>query len=183
MPHCPRGTRRNKTTGNCEARTATTTTATGRRKRCANGTRRNKTTGNCEAVASPSAARARRVVRSTTSRYTTTATPRDAVFYDIANEVTSGYPIKQQAIGPRIAAYLKQHPQIQYGDILFLGSSYGFCLVLEGGLVQRGKDPLRLALSPRVLPELQRRRIHYDALLRKMNKTSVRTLYREKGIL
>jgi len=39
---CPRGTHRNKKTGNCEKKSAQT------RKRCPNGTRRNKKTGNCE---------------------------------------------------------------------------------------------------------------------------------------
>ena len=45
MPQrCPKGTRRNKKTGNCEKKTTTTNNS----KRCPKGTRRNKKTGNCE---------------------------------------------------------------------------------------------------------------------------------------
>ena len=46
---CPNGTRRNKTTGNCEKRSSSSS-----KKRCPNGTRRNKTTGNCEKAGSVS---------------------------------------------------------------------------------------------------------------------------------
>ena len=41
---CPNGTRRNKTTGNCDKYVASS------KKRCPKGTRRNKTTGNCENI-------------------------------------------------------------------------------------------------------------------------------------
>ena len=44
---CPKGTRRNKKTGNCEPLKKTNH---GKRPRCPNGTRRNKKTGNCEPV-------------------------------------------------------------------------------------------------------------------------------------
>jgi hypothetical protein len=40
MPRCPKGTRRNKKSGNCEPKKAST--------RCPKGTRRNKKTGDCE---------------------------------------------------------------------------------------------------------------------------------------
>jgi hypothetical protein len=40
MPRCPKGTRRNKKSGNCETKKPST--------RCPKGTRRNKQTGDCE---------------------------------------------------------------------------------------------------------------------------------------
>lgn len=40
MPRCPKGTRRNKKSGNCEPKKTST--------RCPKGTRRNKKTGDCE---------------------------------------------------------------------------------------------------------------------------------------
>ena len=46
MPRCPKGTRRNKKTGNCEPNDKVTTT------RCPKGTRRNKKTGLCEETSS-----------------------------------------------------------------------------------------------------------------------------------
>jgi hypothetical protein len=45
---CPNGTRKNKTSGNCESNSQKN------RKRCPNGTRKNKTSGNCEKKKSPS---------------------------------------------------------------------------------------------------------------------------------
>jgi hypothetical protein len=44
---CPNGTRKNKTSGNCESNSQKN------RKRCPNGTRKNKTSGNCEKKKSP----------------------------------------------------------------------------------------------------------------------------------
>ena len=40
MPRCPKGTQRNKTTGECEPK--------GAKPRCPKGTQRNKKTGECE---------------------------------------------------------------------------------------------------------------------------------------
>jgi hypothetical protein len=45
MPRCPKGTRKNKKTGECEPITATT-----KKPRCEKGTRRNKKTGECEEI-------------------------------------------------------------------------------------------------------------------------------------
>ena len=45
---CPNGTRKNKTSGNCESNSQKI------RKRCPNGTRKNKTSGSCEKKKSPS---------------------------------------------------------------------------------------------------------------------------------
>jgi hypothetical protein len=66
---CPKGTRRNKKTGNCEpsgvargltplkprgvARDGDTPLAPAKKKKCPKGTRRNKKTGNCEPIARP----------------------------------------------------------------------------------------------------------------------------------
>jgi hypothetical protein len=49
MPRCPKGTRKNKKTGECESVTATT-----KKPRCPKGTRRNKKTGDCEQIKSTS---------------------------------------------------------------------------------------------------------------------------------
>ena len=50
---CPNGSRRNKTTGECDKNTKPNTenpTITDKPKRCPNGSRRNKTTGNCDKI-------------------------------------------------------------------------------------------------------------------------------------
>jgi len=165
-----------------------------KRKRCANGTRRNKTTGVCE---STSAARARRANRSQLRK---AVGEREAVFYDIADDIMMMSPpsgkkrktssSSSSSLATRIRTYLQKHPTIKYGDILFVGK-YTYLLVLEGGLILTDKDPTQLPLSPRVLPELKRRRVHYGTLLQQLvsegkygaDNTTIQSVYRENGIL
>lgn len=51
-PRCPKGTRRNKKTGNCEEKREKLN-VNSTKKRCPNGTRRNNKTGNCESRMKP----------------------------------------------------------------------------------------------------------------------------------
>ena len=70
MPRCPKGTRKNKKTGECEPITATT-----KKPRCEKGTRRNKKTGECEEIKRTSS----RVSKSSSSR-SSVKTPVDTTW-------------------------------------------------------------------------------------------------------
>jgi hypothetical protein len=135
------------------------------------------------------------------------------MFYDIAEEVTPGYEDRGmltmeqgKTLTERVKKYLQTHPTIQYGDLIFLGDTYetrqeqGFRLVLEDGNTLAGESAMNIPL--RVVPELQRRDIHYAGILNKMKKRSndqeeqfydyfygnespedIESDYQEKGIL
>jgi len=159
-PRCPRGSRRNKKTGDCEKNSQS------RKSRCPKGSRRNKKTGACDPT-----------------KIVSNKKERDAQFHDIANAVTPGYEDKEmlsqeqeKTLTARVKAYLQSHPAIQYGDLIFLGSSYetrqeyGFRLVLDDGDTMAGESGLDLPL--RIAPALQQRGIHYRKLLEHMQKRS-----------
>jgi len=156
-PRCPRGSRRNKKTGNCE-----TTTHTQKQKRCSKGTRRNKKTGACEQK-SKLIASAQKEKTVTSKQKENTMNARNAQFYDIADAVTPGYDDREmltkeegKTLTTRVKAYLQQHPNIQYGDIIFLGSTYetrqeyGFRMVLDDGDTLADDYVLNLPFSKRV---------------------------------
>lgn len=165
-PRCPKGSRRNKKTGNCEKKKLST------KKRCPKGSRRNKKTGLCDSTATVAAS----VKRSSDKQ-------RNAAFHDISEKITSGYqyaPIsreKGKTLQNRVEAFLLSHPTIQYGDIIFVGSTsdrqeYGFQIVLDKGKTLTGEDGSSLPLQRSIRDELKRRGIHYRSLLEKMNQSS-----------
>jgi hypothetical protein len=80
--------------------------------------------------------------------------------YDIA---TSSVKTLQN----RVEAFLLSHPTIQYGDIIFVGSTsdrqeYGFQLVLDNGKTLTGEDGSSLPLQRSIRDELKRHGIHCD---------------------
>jgi hypothetical protein len=177
-PRCPNGTRRNKKIGNCEKKTA--------KKRCPNGSRRNKKTRECDKYKKLKKILSNKKSSSSTSKKMSkksSSSPetkrRDASFYDIAEKVTPGYEDRGEltreegkTLTSRLKTYLRNHTNIKYGDIVFVGSTsdrqeYGFKLVLDDGDTVGGESGAGLPLGR--AKELENRDIHYDSLLTEMN--------------
>jgi hypothetical protein len=108
---------------------------------------------------------------------------RNAALHDIANDVSPGYEDnesltreQQNALDVQARIFLNkpENKNIQFGDIVFLGTSNddqgegGFRLVLDDGNTLAGEYAPYLPKNKKVLAEIQRRNIHYRPLLRKI---------------